>query len=61
MSLAFSGGLTNVVLYCSVPQSSLKSRNPGDSASSSVPTEVLLRLYGAIYYREGYAYSSVIG
>jgi len=48
-----SGGLTNVVLYCSVPQSSLKSRNPGDSASSSVPTEVLLRLYGAIYYREG--------
>ena len=50
----FSGGLTNVVLYCSLPQSSLKSHNP--SNTSSVPTEVLLRLYGAIYYRDGYGF-----
>ena len=50
-----SGGLTNVVLYCSVPpsQSSLKSNgSPGEEASR-VPTEVLLRLYGASYYRAG--------
>ena len=52
----FSGGLTNVVLHCSLPQS-LKPRNPNPDSSSisssRVPTEVLLRLYGAIYYREG--------
>ena len=56
MNSTSSGGLTNVVLYCSVPpsqsQSSLKSNgSPGEA--SSVPTEVLLRLYGASYYRAG--------
>ena len=54
MNSTSSGGLTNVVLYCSVPpsQSTLKSDgSPGEA--SSVPTEVLLRLYGASYYRAG--------
>ena len=47
------------MLYCSVPpqSSSLKSRS---NAASSVPTEVLLRLYGASYYREGYGYTVAI-